>query len=96
MENNGEGVQSVRVKVVLDENSELLYILTEEIFDGKYGVSGKGYNILIKSDICGEIETELLEDVSRDYDEAFELLMLFAGNTVTPDSAMYIMEDLLS
>ena len=96
MENSGDRIQIVHVKVVLEENSEIMYILSEQTFDGEYGVSGKGYNITIQSQIEGVFESVNLEDVSRDQDEAFELLALFAKNTVTPDSALYIMEDLLS
>ena len=96
MENSGCGTPIMRIKMRVEENGEILYILLQDVFEIEEGNFSKGYSIRIESNIEGEFESELLENVSSDYEEAFDLLVLFARNTVTPDSALYVMEDLLS
>lgn len=38
----------------------------------------------------------VLEDVSRDYGTAVDYAFLFAKETVTPENAVYIMDDILA
>lgn len=84
------------IKVKTENSGELHYILKRHKVGVEYHLEGSGYSIEISSDIRGTTEYVFLEDISRDYEEAVDLIKVFAKNTVTPESAIYIMEDLLS
>ena len=96
MENTVGIASSVEIRVRLDGNSEIKYNLIKHNSDTEYGVKGECFGIELTSVINGEREEAFLEDVARDYTEALDLVMLLARNTVTPETAPYIMEDLLS
>lgn len=82
----------IEVKVLLEGRGELFYRLLK-CFDGENGDMYSLYVILNPGD---SEETAFLEDISRDRDEAVDYLFLFAKETVTPDTAVIIMEELLS
>ena len=96
MESSCDRVQNISLNVVLEDNNYILYILSEQYFGEEYGLPGRAYSITIESNIEGVFERVILEDVSREYEEAYDILALFAKNTVTPESAKFIMEDLMS
>lgn len=82
----------VSISVNLEQIGELSYLLIND-----KGTDGKDcYSMIVKYS-CNETEqTAVLEDITRDKEEATDFVYLFAKETVTPDTASIIMEDLLS
>ncbi len=92
---NGSGIVA-EVKIYLKGNSWLRYILTERKITDELGDDRDSYSIILEGEIDEEHEYAVLEDVYSDRCEAMSILMVFAENTVTPESAEYIMEDILA
>lgn len=86
----------IRRKDVVIDGIHLRYILS----CSEDPSEGDGLNIIYSLEVsqqeCGTWEAEFLEDISRNLIEALRLFELFACETVTPCTARYIMEDLLS
>ena len=87
-------IYEIRVKTEGEVNLE--YLLRHHRAGEEYGVPGMVYSIEIIMDSPAENESVILEDITRDYQEAVDIITEFAKNTVTPDSAIYIAEDMLS
>lgn len=96
MENGVEIFNSFEIKLNLREDLEVKYTLVRHESDKAYGIDGECYGINITADIKGIMESLMLEDISRDYEQALDVMFLLARNTVLPDTALYVMEDLLS
>lgn len=96
MKNNVEESIVFEIKVRLEGDDEIWYGLVRHNVGDLQDIAGVGYSIQIKSHIQEGSEYIFLEDVSREYEEGVELITEFAKNTVTPESAIYIMEDLFT
>ena len=96
MEQTVENEVIAEIKVYLKGNSFIHYRMKNCYINEEDGVPGNGFDLELESEIDGNKEYALLEDITRDFDEAFDILIMFAKNTVTPESAEYIMEDILS
>ncbi len=82
----------MEVKVMLEGRGELLYRLLR-CFDEE---NGEIYSLYVNMNPGESEESAFLEDISREKAEAVDYLFLFAKETVTPDTAEIIMEELLS
>lgn len=75
----------IETRVMYEGEIKLVYALVQD---------GKAYGLEIKSEgtACGCI---YVDDVARELDKAMEILHLFADNTVFPENALEIFDDLL-
>lgn len=96
MKNYEDTVIVSELKAELENEGQIDYRLIYHKVGELYGVEGMGYSIEIVSWINGEKEEIFIEDVTRDRKNAVWIIGLFAENAVTPDSAEYIIEDILS
>ena len=96
MENGVGSSVIMKTKVYLEGGLELEYILLSQTLDENTLLPGECFSLEIRSRYEEEYDGIVLEDVAREREEGVELLCIFAKNTVTPESAEYIMEDLLS
>ena len=79
------------IKVSLNSNEFLMYELGSSSMENDIA-----YNLSVAYINNDHSESVILEDISRDYEEAASRTYLFAKETVTPITAQIIMEELLS
>ena len=92
----GDRAVKISIKVELECEIELFYEMLEQVILDPCEICGKGYSIEIRAKVGNEIQSVMLEDVSREYDEALSILSILWKNTVTPETALCIMEDYFS
>ena len=70
--------------------------LTYELFQSEDVLNQTIYSLQITYNTENTLETDFLEDISRNKEQATDIAFLFAKETVTPDTAHIIMEEMLS